>query len=424
MERIMKEFVSAIKEPEEIEADTHAGRDVTLYVANSLEIMSLKKQGAEALNVAKAWAKSYTYDHAFAAVYKASLTFLHTPPVAPLPFPLWLRQLHVANEVERAAIAKDLWAAMQPDVLQAAGYAALSSQRDVIIDMLKAKFTTHCQSDGLPLAAALATYCVNVGAGVPAEVTAELALLHSGMRPLVNQALPSRSEADETDVALRTIAASKCLFSQVLTMWPNGQSMLARCRSITDGLVAGLDALDEVTSSLGDLGTAIERGLGPNMSRLLISILDTYKSAPDISLRYLSDDATDMHLGSILESCAELVIDDWQRCVAILEHFIDFPPVAQQDGVEPLYPWKADEYVKTVAVQVVVADALISCPCSNPALASFHLQFSNGLSAAVAVTESVPHMLEYNGEDVDATTASTALDALISGVSVCAVLYM
>ncbi len=70
------------------------------------ENQGIKKQGQEALVVAKAWVKAQgKYDREFSIVYVNSANFLQSPPKANLPFPAWLLQRHVTHQIEEPSSA-------------------------------------------------------------------------------------------------------------------------------------------------------------------------------------------------------------------------------------------------------------------------------------------------------------------------------
>jgi hypothetical protein len=100
LDRVHKEFSSLINTPEN-------RVDLTKpYFENDEENNILRKQLQAALDVCKAWVKvKRVWNAEFNGAYKAALLFLRADPVAPIPFPVWMAQMFVAQEIEVCVIA-------------------------------------------------------------------------------------------------------------------------------------------------------------------------------------------------------------------------------------------------------------------------------------------------------------------------------
>ena len=187
--------------------------------------------------------KTETFDSIFADVYKQNVLFLQIQPKAAVPFPQWMVQLYVAYEVENSSSGEVFWKVLSPESLNSAGYGA-SQHFNVIIEMLKVKFTTILKGD---LALDEQFHCLisSMPAGVDADIKEEA-------QDVLLTAHPENSEVDDLEIAVSAITADKATFSKTLSLWPRGQSLIKVARGFCEGRRAASRTMDDINSGLDD----------------------------------------------------------------------------------------------------------------------------------------------------------------------------
>jgi hypothetical protein len=268
--------------------------------------------------------------------------------------------VYIPAFAQATSTADAFWDALKHQSLADAGYSTAAMERDVIVDMIKVKFTGLCTTQVPDLADKTYSYCKSVPESVAPEIRTEFGKLKSALSLLLGHEVA----LDEADCAITFISSqTESLFCKVLSQWPAGRTLIAAAREALDGKLAGGRLTQQSGECLRGFFEQVAKGVSASTLEALTVVTALYDNAAQLGLTLLSNEDHDSQVEKCLVTLTNGLKSEW---VHYCQRFIEY-----MSNHDDHVFWEVEPDLANIALCREHAEALAKLSPRTPYLKHF-----------------------------------------------------